>query len=101
MQYNTYWMQGLGQPPHSQAQQQSQPDPLPLQQDAQRAASADWKEPSSSNGNGTPSVAQQHTHSQPPTLDLSDFTLADFTGEQPAHNAETRAGKLNNRSCFV
>lgn len=70
MQYGNYWMQGL-QPPQGQQQADT------LEHDAQRAASAEWKEPSSSNGNGV-------QHPQSPALDLSDFSLADFSGEQPA-----------------
>lgn len=85
MQYSGYWMQGL-QPAQGE---QSQPDPL--EHDAQRAASADWKGPSSSNGNGTPNVGQQQSHPQPSPIDLSDFGLADFSGEQPAQTLETPA----------
>lgn len=76
MQYSNYWMQGL-QPPQGHGQQ-SQPDAL--EHDAQRAA-ADWpKDAPSSDGNGT---SQQPSHPPPPALDLSDFGLADFNGEQP------------------
>lgn len=81
MQYGNYWMQGL-QPPQGQ---QTQADAL--EHDAQRAASAEWKEPSGSNGNGGAGVQ----HPQSPAIDLSDFSLADFSGEQPAQPVETHA----------
>ncbi|EIM85511.1 uncharacterized protein STEHIDRAFT_140135 [Stereum hirsutum FP-91666 SS1] len=84
MQYGNYWMQGL-QPPQGQQQADA------LEHDGQRAASAEWKEPSSSNGNGGASVQ----HPQSPPIDLSDFSLADFSAPQHSPSLASPGGFFN------